>query len=229
MKVSEIFASIEGEGIRTGYPAIFIRLFGCNIKCSYCDSQYACVGPDYKEMSVIDILNVVTELTTRYNIYKVTLTGGEPLIQDPDVYKLIEALTSTENCEIPYEVNIETNGAVSIDKVLQLPGSDNVIITMDWKSISSGMSDHMLVSNLSLLRDQDVLKFVVGCPADLDQMSDILEKFSGVIKCNIFVSPIFDRIEPKRIVQYILDNSLTQVRVQIQIHKIIWDPTMRGV
>lgn len=223
MRVSEIFASIEGEGIRAGYPAIFIRLFGCNIRCTYCDSQYACTGNDYKEMTVQDIVNAVHEFDDQYHISRVTLTGGEPLLQEPEVYELIEVLTTQD-----YEINIETNGAVSIQNVMTTGDPENIIVTMDWKSVSSGMSEFMLVDNLQYLRKQDVLKFVVGTNEDLDQMLSVLNRFPD-LPCSIFVSPVFGQISPATIVEYMLSHKLSDVRIQIQIHKYIWDPNMRGV
>lgn len=220
MKVSEIFLSIEGEGIRTGYPAVFIRLFGCNIACSYCDSMYSVVGDNYTEMTVDEIID---EVDTKYpGVDKVTITGGEPLVHE-HVAELICKLG--EN----HEINIETNGAVSLEPLRKITGRINpgVIVTMDWKSISSGMSSKMIKENLDLLTHQDVLKFVVGTDEDLLQMKNLL--LNNRINCSIFVSPIFGQIEPADIVKFILDNKLYYCRVQVQLHKIIYDPNMRGV
>ena len=220
MKISEIFLSIDGEGIRTGYPAVFIRLFGCNIACSYCDSLYAVTGNDYTEMTVDEIIE---EVETNYpGVDKVTITGGEPLIQD-NILELICKLG--EN----HEINIETNGAVSLEPLRKVTGKINpgVIVTMDWKSISSGMSDKMIKENLELLTYQDVLKFVVGSNEDLIQMKNLL--LNNRINCSVFVSPVFGHIEPKAIVRFILENKLYDCRVQVQLHKVIWDPNKRGV
>ena len=126
MKVSEIFKSIEGEGLRTGLPAVFIRLHGCNLRCSYCDSMYAVEGCDYKQISVAQILDAVKEYG---DITHVTLTGGEPLIH-PDVEDLLCQLSGNG-----YRVNIETNGTVPCK--WHFPG---LFYTMDWKCKSSGMS-----------------------------------------------------------------------------------------
>lgn len=224
MKVNEIFTSIDGEGIRTGYPVIFIRLFGCTLRCTYCDSMYACVGDDYKEMTVEDIILAVNEEREKYDISKITLTGGEPLMHYPEVYDLINALTDNE-----YEVNIETNGNVSLEELEQrATDRDNIIVTMDWKSVSSGMSDYMLPHNLDLLKEQDVLKFVVGTDEDLNQMEDVITQYPE-LKCSKFASPIFGQIPPCQIVKFILDHKLSDVRMQLQIHKYIYDPNARGV
>lgn len=225
MKVVEIFNSIEGEGSRAGYLATFIRLHGCNLRCSYCDSLYACTGDDFKEMAYMDIIDEVN----KYSCKRVTITGGEPLIHD-DIYKLVRALIACG-----YFVNIETNGSVAIDKLIESLSSEfstdcinqHVMFTVDWKSYSSRMSKYNLPDNLRLLSAKDVLKFVVGCEQDLDQMKDLLSHHE--LNCQVFVSPIFGDIEPKEIVEYLQRNGLNQVRFQLQIHKFVWPADMRGV
>lgn len=215
MKVSEIFLSVEGEGSRSGLPCVFVRLHGCNLRCSYCDSMYAVIGDDYKEMTVKEISDAVNS----YNIHRVTITGGEPLIHE-DIIDLITSLKKNN------EINIETNGAVDI-RCLDSFLRDEVFVTMDWKSLSSKMSHTMLESNLPLLSRNDVLKFVVGSEEDLNQMKDIVENQS--LDCQIFVSPIFGQIDPADIVEFLLNNHLTSCRIQLQIHKLIWDKDRRGV
>lgn len=226
MKIVEIFSSIDGEGIRTGQLCTFIRTFGCNCKCVYCDSLYALTGHEYTEMSVTEIIDKCVELKNRC----ITLTGGEPLIHS-HVYELIDALVDND-----YEVNIETNGSVPLDIIQDRRQEDwvykdHTIVTMDWKCKTSGMSDKMLESNLKLLKPQDVLKFVVGSKEDLDQMKEVVTSFyrSPFVSPSIFVSPVFGKIEPSTIVAYILENNLYYVRTQVQLHKIIWDPEMKGV
>jgi len=214
MLVNEIFSSIEGEGIRTGYPATFIRLYGCNLNCSYCDTRYSCEGHDGTEMNVSEVIEKVKEA----GVKKITLTGGEPLIHK-NVEELVDELVNEG-----FEVNIETNGSVDIYPYIK---KENVIITMDYKLISSGMNDKMNERNFKYLRPQDVLKFVVGNKQDLDVMKEILEVHKP--NCNIFVSPVFEQIEPVEIVDYIKENKLNDCRVQLQLHKIIWDPEERGV
>lgn len=214
IKVSEIFKSIDGEGIRTGYPVTFIRLHGCNLNCSYCDSSYATIGDDYEEMSISDIVDTIEYLGLR----RITLTGGEPLFCD-QCYKLVDELVHKG-----HEVNIETNGSLSISPYLDMK---NVIITMDYKCPSSDMENRMNRLNLTALRPQDVLKFVVGSKLDLASMYSIISGYD--ISANIFVSPVFGEIEPREIVDFLLSNDIENVRVQLQLHKLIWDPDMRGV
>lgn len=234
MKISEIFKSIDGEGITAGFPAVFIRTYGCNLRCSYCDSLYALEGDDYVDMSVDDIIDIIN---TQYPGSKhATVTGGEPLIQE-DLPSLLVRLIMETSIEF---INIETNGAVRLpDFMLQcrkykdekidskIVIEDRIIFTMDWKSISSGMDKAMLEENLPWLGENDVLKFVVGSKEDLDQMYDVVKRHP--IDAHIFVSPVFGKIEPAEIVQYLLDNHLDFIRMQLQMHKFIWDPNKRGV
>ena len=213
--VSEIFSSIEGEGIRAGYPATFIRLFGCNLRCTYCDSMYACEGNEFVKMSIDEILSVVDAMHNK----RVTLTGGEPLIHK-NVHELVTALLGKD-----YEVNIETNGAVHIAPYAHLK---NVIITMDFKCTDSGMREKMIYDNFFHLRAKDVLKFVVGSREDLYDMLNIVKAFDGV-NAQVFVSPVFCKIEPAEIVDFLKEHKLQDVRLQLQLHKFIWEPQKRGV
>lgn len=210
MKVVEIFSSIDGEGKRTGLPTTFIRLFGCNLNCSYCDTRYGCEGDNYTIMSVTEIVNKVKEL----GIPNITITGGEPLIHS-GINSLLYELQE-------FNVNVETNGSQLISHPL-----GDVFYTMDYKCPSSGMEDSMNLYNLKRLLHYDVLKFVVGDTKDLDKMLEILEEYNPI--CQVYVSPVFGKIEPKEIVNYLLAHKLYDVKVQVQLHKIIWNPEERGV
>lgn len=214
MKVVEIFKSIDGEGKRAGLPTTFIRLYGCNLNCSYCDTRYGCEEDNYDVRSVDSIMDTVR----RFGIPSVTITGGEPLIH-PGIHKLINTLL-----EAGYWVNIETNGSVYIG---QFPKHKNLFFTMDYKSPSSGMEKRMILENLSFLTSEDVLKFVVGSTEDLDRSLEILEQYQP--NCQIYFSPVFEKIEPRLIVEFILKHKLNDCKVQVQLHKIIWDPKERGV
>lgn len=215
MKVVEIFKSIEGEGIRAGYPATFIRLFGCNLRCSYCDTPYGYEGNDYKEMTVDEIVQECMCL----NCPRITLTGGEPLIHK-DVNILIKNLLVNG-----FEVNIETNGSVDVELLKFL--YPQVVITMDWKCPSSGCENKMSTARLKDLKRNDVLKFVVGSKEDLEVCKSIYN--TQELECSIFISPIFGKIEPSEIVDYMLENNMMDCRVQLQMHKFIWNPNKRGV
>lgn len=204
--VNETFNSIEGEGKRAGALATFIRLTGCNLRCSYCDTAYAfCEGTRKSVQDIID----------RVLYHNVTITGGEPLTQD--IRGLIRGLAH-------HDVNIETNGSIDIRPYECYP---HVFFTIDYKCDSSGMSQRMLSSNFECLRPKDVLKFVVGDYKDLEQAKEICERYSP--KCNVYVSPVFGKITPVGIVEYIKRNSLQNWKLQLQLHKYIWNPNERGV
>ena len=216
-KVNEIFLSIDGEGVRTGLPTVFIRLYGCNLNCSYCDTRYSCENKEYTLMPLMDILEQVLS----YGVPRVTLTGGEPLIHE-GVKDLINSLVVNG-----IEVNIETNGAVDLQDFWEFRYSSKVIFTMDYKCASSGMEDKMKLWNLKVLQPKDVIKFVVSNYNELEKMEYILEETG--CKAQPYVSPVFGAIEPKELVEYVLENKLNNVKVQVQLHKIIWNPNMRGV
>lgn len=214
MKVVEIFKSIDGEGKRTGLPTTFIRLFGCNLHCSYCDTRYGCEGNDYTEMSVQEIVDKVGEL----GLDSITVTGGEPLTHD-DILQLVDCLSYNG-----YRVNIETNGSVDLRAI---PRFRRLFFTMDYKCPTSLMENKMNLDNFKYLTNEDVLKFVVGSIQDLDKAKEIIMKYNP--DCEIYISPVFGKIEPKEIVEYMLANNLNECHVQMQLHKIIWDPEERGV
>ena len=213
MKVNEIFYSIEGEGRRAGMPCVFIRLFGCNLNCSYCDTRYSCSGEDYTEMSVEEILKRVK----KFDCPNITVTGGEPLIHK-DIDVLLEELSSRD-----YQVNVETNGSI----VPASHNDNNIFYTVDYKTYSSGMTDRMNPKTFSTMSIFDVLKFVVGSREDLDQAYEFVK--NNNIIADIYVSPIFGQIEPKEIVEYLKEHHLNFWKVQLQLHKYIWEPQKRGV
>lgn len=216
MKVIEKFISINGEGLKQGELAVFIRFMGCNLRCPYCDTKYSYINPKWEELSVSDLVSFIESTKIR----NITLTGGEPLIEE-DIDKLINELS-----KLNYNIELETNGAVDIKKYVGLKG---VSFTLDYKVPSSLMEDKMLVSNYKYLTKNDVVKFVVQDKNDLDKMKEIIEKYDLVNICNPFVSAVFGKIELSQIVDYLKDNLLNGVRLQLQIHKFIWDSNKRGV
>lgn len=206
LKVNEIFNSIDGEGRRAGELTSFIRLTGCNLRCTYCDSRYT--FHEGEEMEIEDIVKKVS--------YKnVTLTGGEPLFQD--VHDLLDGLTE-------HDVNIETNGSILIIPYMR---HKNTWFTIDYKCGCSGMSKHMLEENFWALRAQDVLKFVVGSQDDLEQAHSVYSVYNP--KAQVYISPVFGKIEPRDIVAYMKQHNLQDWRIQLQLHKFIWNPMKRGV
>ena len=210
--VNEIFTSIEGEGIRTGFLSTFVRFNGCNLACGYCDTKYA-QEPQEPNMSLQDILEAVSQS----GCGRVTLTGGEPLFRGY-MQELIQELSW-----LGYHVNIETNGSIILPDCVTLPG---VFVTMDWKCPSSGMLGSMLESNLKKLTYNDVLKFVVATKEDLEEFKRI---YNMDLICTYVLSPVYGQIEPKELVQFVKDNMFENTMVQVQLHKIIWNPDERGV
>jgi 7-carboxy-7-deazaguanine synthase len=210
MKVNEIFYSIEGEGIRAGLPCVFIRLYGCNLNCSYCDTRYSCEDNEYREMSIYEIIEEVK----KYNCPNITVTGGEPLMHE-GVDILLEALKRFD-----FNINVETNGSI-------MPRIKDILYTVDYKTFSSGMTSYMNKDAFTCLTENDVIKFVVGSIDDLEQAKAFIEEIKP--RAHIFVSPIFGKIEAAEIAEYLKNNSLNNWRHQLQMHKYIWKPTERGV
>ena len=174
MKVNEIFSSIDGEGIRTGELATFIRLSGCNLRCDYCDTGYALENESGYEMTIEEIMVAIKKYKNR----NITLTGGEPLIHK-DVDRLIEQLINDNHL-----VNIETNGSIDIGKYV-----GKCLITMDYKCPSSLMEKSMHMDNLEKLSDNDVLKFVIR-EEDFPCVEHILRNFN--IRSYVYLSPVFN-------------------------------------
>ena len=217
MKVVEKFVSINGEGLRAGELAVFIRFKGCNLSCSYCDTIWANEADcDFEELTPLQIFEYIKST----NIRNVTLTGGEPLLQK-DIDKLIELILADGNLR----VEIETNGSVDISKFK----ADGLTFTMDYKLPSSGCEDKMNLDNFTFLKKKDTVKFVSGSTDDLNKALDIIRKYDLINKCHVYFSPVFGKIDPREIVDFMIDNNLNDARVQIQMHKVIWDPNQKGV
>ena len=223
--VAEHFISINGEGRRAGQLAMFIRFAGCNLKCGYCDTKWANEkNVDFESIPCDLLLDMIDES----GVKNITLTGGEPLLQ-PGIKELLKELRSKRNLRI----EIETNGSIDIREYFPEDEAfiaDNVSFTLDYKTGSSGMEEHMLLSNYENVRECDTVKFVVGSIDDLGKTKYIVEKFKLTDKkCGIYISPCFGMIKPSEIVDYLIKNKMNDVNVQLQIHKYIWDPDARGV
>ena len=214
--VVEHFASINGEGVRAGELAVFVRFRGCNLDCSYCDTRWANdVNAKAAKMSVSDIVKAVEDV----KIDNVTLTGGEPLLQK-DIRELIHLLL-----QAGLQVEIETNGAVNLSAFCE----ERPIFTMDYKLPSSGCEEYMITENMELLGKDDTVKFVCGSQKDLLKALDMIQTYNLTNRCHVYLSPVFGSIEPVQIVEFMLKHRLNGVRLQIQMHKVIWDPNERGV
>lgn len=211
IKINEIYYSIQGESSKAGLPCIFIRLTYCNLRCTYCDTEYAFY--EGKNYSIDEILSEIK----KYNCNLVEVTGGEPLFQE-ECIDLMKQL-----CDDGYEVLIETGGSLPINNI-----DKRVKIIMDLKCPSSGMLKKNLYENISFLKKSDEIKFVIGTREDYDWTKEIIAKYNLNSKCEVLVSTVFDKIEPLALVEWILKDNLN-VRFQLQMHKFIWTPETKGV
>jgi len=209
LKVNEIFYSIQGEAGYAGLPCIFIRLTGCNLRCEYCDTTYA-----YEEGKSFSIQEILERIQS-FNCRLVEITGGEPLLQR-DTTGLVSALLQEG-----YQVLVETNGSKNIDI---LP--DGAICIMDIKCPGSGESDKMDWDNLNRLKAGDQVKFVLSDETDYKWTKAHLSEISD--KVDVFMSSVPGRLDPARLAEWILKDKL-KVRLQLQLHKILWPGQEKGV
>lgn len=209
--VNEIFYSIQGESTHAGRPCVFVRLAYCNLRCSYCDTAYA-----FNEGSEKNVEEVLSEIR-RYSAHLVEVTGGEPLMQ-PDVHPLMTAL-----CDLGYEVLLETGGSLDIE-----PVDGRVKRIVDFKCPSSGMAKKNLWRNAGLLRSGDEVKFVIGTREDFDWAVERVREHHLPERVTVLFSPVFGELEPRLLAGWILSLDLP-IRMQLQMHKYIWEPTARGV
>lgn len=218
-KIVEKFLSINGEGRRAGELACFIRFAGCNLNCGYCDTKWA--NDRNAAYELLDE-NQILEYIRTTGAVNVTLTGGEPLIQE-DIEVLLRRLSQ----EAGLNIEIETNGAVALGKYIDI--SDAVTFTMDYKLPGSGMEDRMCLSNMDILREKDTVKFVISDYQDMEKAVHIVKKYKLDERLMVFFGSSFLDIEPKEIVEYMMKEKLNRVRLQLQLHKYIWAPDQKGV
>ena len=211
LKINEIYASIQGESSHTGLPCVFIRLTGCNLRCSWCDTAYAFY--DGKNLTVEETLQKVET----FGLPLVEITGGEPLLQE-DVYPLMETLLKKG-----YRVMLETSGALPIDKV-----PEKVIKILDIKCPGSGEEKKNHLENLKFLSPHDEVKFVLLDRADYEWSRDLLRKYDLAPSTQVLFSPVYDKLNLKDLSQWILKDRLA-VRLQTQLHKVIWSKDAIGV
>ncbi len=209
--VNEIFYSIQGESSHAGRPCVFVRLTWCNLRCSYCDTEYA--FREGKKMSVDEILAVVGG----YGCKLVEVTGGEPLVQEGSL-ELMQVL-----CDRGYEVLLETGGSLDISGV-----DSRVKRIVDMKCPGSGMAKKNLWANLEHLRGGDEVKFVVGSREDFDWSTEVIRRYGLEKRVTVLISPVFGVLEPVELAGWILEEKLN-VKLQLQLHKYVWEPQTRGV
>jgi 7-carboxy-7-deazaguanine synthase len=228
MHITEIFKSIQGEGSHAGLPCIFVRLTGCNLRCTWCDTAYAFHGG--KKMSVAEVQARVDELAGRgesvtAKVELVELTGGEPLLQE-EIYPLTEALVACG-----YTVMIETSGERFTGRLPK-----EVIKIVDVKCPDSGEADTFEMKNLGALSAQDEVKFVISSRRDYEFAREFTRAHQLEARVQeVLFSPVHDDpmgkwkgLEARQLVEWMLEDGL-RVRLGLQLHKIVWDPAMKGV
>jgi 7-carboxy-7-deazaguanine synthase len=213
LKVNEIFYSIQGESSWAGYPCVFVRLTGCNLRCSYCDTQYA-----YDEGDELAIADIVAQVAA-YRCPLVEITGGEPLLQ-AETPLLVSSLLDNR-----YRVLLETNGSLDVHSI-----DHRCIKIIDVKLPSSGETQSNCLQNLALLTDQDELKFVIGNKEDYDYAKQVMNLIPQQLlpKIIVNISPVFTVLSPALLASWILQDHLA-VRLNLQLHKILWPSDRRGV
>lgn len=210
IKVNEIFCSILGEGTMAGMPCAFVRLTGCNLRCSYCDTQYA--YDNGIEMSIEQIVRAVR----KFEVIPVLITGGEPLLQ-LEVYELMERLFDFGNI-----VMIETNGTISLETA-----PEDAIIIMDVKCPGSGVADRNMLDNLELLAEPDNVKFVLSDRDDYLWAKNIINEYELFMHTAVLMSPVSGKLDPKELSEWMIQDKLF-ARLSLQIHKVIWGEDVCG-
>ncbi len=206
LKVCEVFFSIQGEGPFVGFPTFFVRLFGCNLNCTWCDTNYAKPPYKFKEVS---IESIVKAWQKSCNSPYVTITGGEPLIQE-GVYQLMKDFLS-----FGAVVSLETNGSISLERVPK-----GVTKVMDIKTPSSGMERFNLYENFNFLDKKDAVKFVLKDEKDFDFSMEVIKKYDLLSRVQVIFSPVYGELSPEKLARWILETRMP-IRMQIQLHKYL--------
>lgn len=209
--IHEIFASIQGESSFAGLPCVFVRTTACNLRCKYCDTAHAFMRGE--RVTVDAVVGRVTALGPRL----VALTGGEPLLQ-PAAFDLMTRL-----CDAGFDVLLETSGSLDIREV-----DPRVVRVVDFKSPSSGEVASNRLDIIDALAARDEVKLVVGDRADYEWARGFIHDHELARRCSVLVGPVYGAIEPRDLAAWILEDGLP-ARLQIQLHKTIWDPAARGV
>lgn len=204
LKIYEIFHSLQGESSRVGFPTVFVRLTGCPMRCTYCDTEYAFSGGS--NMKISDVMSQVSAYGTKY----VTVTGGEPLAQKA-CHELLSVL-----CDAGYSVSLETGGAMDIASV-----DSRVSVILDIKTPTSNEERNMRWENIAHIKLTDEVKFVLSSRADYDWAKQKMSELKLADKCPILFSPSYHELDSKDLAAWILADKL-HVRLQLQLHKILW-------
>ncbi len=222
----EIFETVEGEGTRAGFVTTFVRLYNCNLRCTWCDTVYSYAPHPPEFMATIQ---EIKEQVERLGNHYVCLTGGEPLMHGGKSLALIEALSSIPAVT---DIHIETNGAIDLASFAALRSADPLVnrkvrFIMDYKLPASGEMERMIHGNLALLEPQDELKFVIADDRDFAIACEVLDQYQPAALA--LFSPVWETMPPARLVEKILASGRKTIKLNLQIHKVIWHPDTRGV
>jgi 7-carboxy-7-deazaguanine synthase len=204
LRITEIFFSLQGEARTVGFPTVFVRLTGCPLRCTYCDTEYAFTGGEW--MSLEQILAAVASYQSKH----VCVTGGEPLAQK-QCRQLLEQL-----CDAGYAVSLETSGAMDICEV-----DTRVSRVMDLKTPSSGEMERNRYENIACLSEHDQVKFVIGDREDFDWAVATCQEHQLWDCCEVLFSPVFEKLKPGQLAEWVLEQKVP-VRFQLQLHKLLW-------
>jgi 7-carboxy-7-deazaguanine synthase len=204
LRINEIFHSLQGEADAVGFPTVFIRLTGCPLRCSYCDTEYAFHAGDWRDFD-----SIIDEVRS-YGAQHVCVTGGEPLAQ-PNCLGLLQRL-----CDAGFQVSLETSGALDVAAV-----DPRVSRVIDVKTPDSNESSRNRIENFAGLTQRDQLKFVIGSRGDYDWSKAFIDEHGLTQRCRILFSPSYNKLSPTTLAEWILEDRLP-VRFQLQLHKVLW-------
>jgi 7-carboxy-7-deazaguanine synthase len=221
----EIFQTVEGEGGKAGYPTTFIRIYNCNLRCTWCDTPYS-YAPHPPEMTAT--VGEILEQVERYGNRHICLTGGEPLLYRDKALALLQELAPLPFLE---DIHIETNGAIDLLPFHRWressPHGEKIRFIMDFKLLSSGERNKMILGNFLHLTDRDEIKFVISDREAFDEALSVVNRH--VRRGQILFSPEWNSLPPDQLVDWLLQSELKDIRLNLQTHKYIWDPDRRGV
>jgi 7-carboxy-7-deazaguanine synthase len=222
----EIFETVEGEGSGAGFPTVFVRVFHCNLRCTWCDTPYS-YAPEKPafEASIAEII----ECIQKYKSKRICFTGGEPLIHKEKSAALLVEMAKLDHI---VDIHIETNGAIDVApfedmRINNQNLQDKMRFIIDYKLEASGENTKMILENFAYLDEQDEIKFVIASDEDFNEAKEVVATYYK--RGQVLFSPVWETMTPKRLVEKVLDSNLVDVKVGLQMHKIIWDPEKRGV